>query len=331
MTTQAQPTVRYKTITPEEAHVMLKRSRRKNVPTKKRKIDQYARAMIDGKWDPYNSQAISVDENEDIVNGHQRLMACVQANKPFRTLLIIGVPPETFRNEDTGRSRDVGHFFALLGEKNYMELAVGARLLYLWERGLWRYGIGGINAVPMTNEDLQEELKRRSGLREAAAVYNKSKAALRGRFPAGLVVALHALTQGHPRHDSFWAEVIDRVGGDKESQAWQLNRRIDVAESRGTGLTKNTVCALLTKAWNSYATEDPARLVWQFGEKMPEPVTELKPELVIEEDAELITTTPKTKKRPRPADGPPVLRVVPKPEKKPKVKKERKLRGGIGS
>ena len=62
------------------------------------------RAMIADKWDCFNSQAVSTDTKENIVNGHQRLMACVQAGVPFRTLLITGVPPETFANEATGRA-----------------------------------------------------------------------------------------------------------------------------------------------------------------------------------------------------------------------------------
>ena len=46
MASDVTPQVRYKTITPEEATVLLRRSSRKNVPTKKRKIDQYARDLI---------------------------------------------------------------------------------------------------------------------------------------------------------------------------------------------------------------------------------------------------------------------------------------------
>ena len=329
-----QPKICYKTITPEVASVLLRRSKRKNVPIKKSKIDQYARAMIANKWDCYNSQAVSIDTDENIVNGHQRLMACVQAGVQFKTLFITGVPPETFVSEDTGRSRDAGHFFAVLGEKNYVALAAGARALFLWERGLWRYagvsGGSGASPIPITYEDLQEEVKRRPSLREGAEFYTQNTT-LKGRFPTGMVTALYALTSKHPKHEAFWDELADRLSTDKESPAWQLNRRIDLAKSKNLILSKMAILALLTKAWNIYIQDTWIGLSWtgNRGEKMPEPITDLKPALMpAKDDSEIITTTPK--KRHEAPEGPPTLRVVPKPEKKPRVKKGMKLRGGLG-
>lgn len=332
MTKEIRPEVRYKTITPEEAHVLLRRSKRKNVPVKKRKIDQYARDMINDKWDPYNSQAVSIDTNGDIVNGHQRLMACVQAGKPFRTLLITGVPPESFKNEDTGRTRDAGHFFAIAGEKYYVELAAGARAVYAWERGNWRQAAttsGGGN-VYVSYEDLAAEVDRRPGLREAAAYGNKVKDPLRGRFKTGMIVGLYTLTQGHKAHSEFWKELVERLSVDKKSPAYQLNRRIDQAKARGANLSAINLLALLTKAWNKYSSDDWSVLLWDPDkEKFPQPLTSLKPELIVPEDvSEIITTTPPTKgKRVRPPTGPVELKVVPAPEKK--RKKGPELRGGL--
>jgi hypothetical protein len=328
----AAPQVRYKTITPEEAHVILRRSKRKNVPVKKRKIDQYARDMINDKWDPFNSQAVSIDTDGNIVNGHQRLMACVQAGKPFRTLFVTGVPPATFKNEDTGRTRDAGHFFAVAGEKYYIELAAGARGLYAWEGGNWRGAAktsGGGN-VYVPYDDLQDEVERRPQLREAAAFGNRYKNAFSGRLKTGMVVALHALTQGHEHHAEFWKELADRLSVDKESPAWQLNRRIDQIKARGGHLSSVNLLALMTKAWNSYAKGEWTRLSWDPDkEKFPTPVTSLVPELVVADDAsEVITTTPRTRgRRVKPPAGPVELKVVPVPTKKPR--KGKKLRGGL--
>lgn len=328
------PQVRYKTITPEEAQVYLRRSKRKNVPVKKRKIDQYARDMLGGKWDCYNSQAVSIDVNSDIVNGHQRLMACVQAGVPFRTLLITGVPPESFKTEDTGRSRDAGHFFAVLGEKFYVQLAAGARALYAWERGMWRQAAtaSGGGSLSVANEELAEEVERRPQLRAAAEfAANRAMNAIRGRFKYGMIVGLHALTQDHPRHADFWKELVDRLSTDKKSPAYQLNRRIDMVKSRGANLSGLTTLALLTKAWNQYASGDWKELVW-FADKepVPNPLTDLKPALLPPDETPadiVVVATPKVS-RPKPADGSPVLKVIPKPEK---VKKGPKLRGGLGA
>ena len=327
------PKVSYKTITPEEAHVLLKRSKRKNVPVKKSKIDQYARDMINDKWDPNNSQAVSIDTEENIVNGHQRLRACIQAGKPFRTLFITGVPPETFQREDTGRSRDAGHYFALLGEKHYLELAAGSRAMYFWERGMWKLvATAGVQYF-IPNEDLLEEVERRPELRKAAAWYAKVKQQLRGRFTAGAAISLWVLGRGHPRHEDFWKEVAERLTADRESPAYNLNRRVDAAKAQGKNLTKIATLALLTKAWNFYSAGETTRLSFDVtNEAVPQPITELVPALLPkEEERELIVTTPKTIKKPRPVDVTKVLKVVPKPEKKPRPKKGPKLRGGLNS
>lgn len=327
----ANPTVRYRTITPEEASVYLRRSKRKNVPTKKSKIDQYARDMLGGKWDPYNSQAVSIDWNEDIVNGHQRLMACVQAGVPFRTMLITGVPPDTFATEDTGRTRDAGHYFALLGEKNYFALAAAARSLYLWERGMWQWAASPMTRIFIPNEALKEELDRRPRLREAADLLSNNGKVLKGRFPFGVLGALYVLTADHPRHKTFWAELVERVGGEKGSPAWQLNRRIDMAKASQARLSGPALLALLTKAWNFYSAGLTKELIWSPKKEktLPQPTTDLVPALLPPADgpaAEIITTSPVPKRRP--AAGPPVLKVVPAP--KPRAKKV-KLRGGLGS
>lgn len=328
------PKVSYKTITPEEAHLMLRESKRKNVPVKKRKIDRYARDMIDGKWDENNSQGISRDTDGNIVNGHQRLMACIQAGKPFRTLFIDGVPPGTFMNEDTGRSRDAGHFFAVLGEKFYFELASAARCAYLWDRGQWNAASqGGTGLLEVTYENLKDEVDRRPTLRKGAEYSANHYPAIAGRFNKGLIGCLYAMTLGHDKHEAFWTELIDRANSSKESPAWKLNRRIDNAKAEQTTISRPTLQALLVKAWNAYVIGEDKGLVWNGRtENMPQPITEWVPELVPKEkDKELIVTSPPKVKRPRPSDGPPQLRVVPKPEKKAKTKKAPKLRGGIGS
>lgn len=341
MSATVKPNVRYKTITPEEAYVILRRSKRKNVPVKKRKIDEYARVMWHShhnpegniKWDEFNSQAVSIDTNEDIVNGHQRLMACRQAGVPFRTLFITGVPPESFKTEDTGRTRDAGHFFAIAGEKNYVALASGSRAALAFDRGQWRLAAttsgGGNISVPY--EELAAEVERRPDLRQAAAYYDaKCQIALRGRLKAGAMICLYAMGIGHKAHAEFWKELVERLSVDKKSPAYQLNRRIDYVKARGGNLSAIHQLALLTKAWNQYSSDDWKNvLVWDpNGEKFPQPLTDWKPELVVPEDQELITVTPPTVKRPRPADGPPKLKVVPKPEKR---KKGPKLRGGLGA
>lgn len=316
----------YRKITPEVAAAYLKRSKRKNVPVKPRKIAQYASDMRRGKWDKYNSQAITIDWNGDIVNGHQRLMACVEAGVSFETMFVVGVPPESFTTEDTGRTRDAAHYFALQGEKHYTYLAAGARALYAWEQGIWRRAAttsGGGN-VFIAHDDLLDELEHRPELRAGAAFYSKHDKTMRGRFKAGMIVALHALTQGHSAHDEFWKELGERLSVDPKSPPYALQRRIDQVKARGANLSGLHTLALLTKAWNFYADDSWKELLWDITkEPMPQPTTNLKPRLLPPEG---VDNSPKEKI---------IRKVKAKPsangQHTPAKKKGPTLRGGIGN
>ncbi len=304
--TPAEPVGVLTTFTPEISAALLAASKRKNVPTTERKIDQYGNTMVAGRWDPYNSQAISRDTNGDIVNGHQRLKASLKFNVSFQAFFIDGVPPETFMNEDTGRVREAGHFLAVMGERHYSALAAGARMLFFWERGMWRVASSGANTIPVRNEDLVAEIDRRPVLRDAAALWGNAQSTLKGRFTSGLIVALYTLTHGHAKHNAFWTELIDRLGTSKESAAWQMNQRIDAAKARNSRLTRVATQALLTKAWNFYATNDTRELVWGKKEVMPTPLSVLVPALLPPDGTPpdiIVTTTPKGKK-PRKASPP---------------------------
>lgn len=278
------PRAEFKVITPEMAQVFLSRSKRPNVPVKESKIREYAAVMSIDKWDKYNSQAISIDVNGDIVNGHQRLMACVRCGRAFETLFITGVPPETFKTEDSGRSRDASHFFAALGEKNYKELASVARVMYLWERGQWQWS-ASVNSpnVLVTNDDLRDEVDRRNGIRKAAAYVKEKRRTMAGRYPSGLVGGLYVLTAGSEHHDDWWKQLVDRLADDPLSPAYQLNKRIDNAKLKQTRITPYTLLALMTKAWNMFAEgkENWIRLQYNVaGESVPPPTTRLKPMLL---------------------------------------------------
>lgn len=281
---EVQPKVEYKVITPEIAQVLLARSKRKNVPIKEMKVRQYASMMAAGRWDKHNSQAVSIDVMQDIVNGHQRLLACVRAGRAFETLFITGVPVDTFKTEDTGRARDASHYFAALGEPNYIQLAAAARSLYLWERGLWKWA-PSTNApnVLITNDDLRDEVERRPFLRDAAKYAAYTKKEYIGRLTSGMVGALYTLTSGHKEHANFWRELVDRLSDKPESPVYQLNRRIDNAKREQSRLSPFSVYALVTKAWNMYILGPDKWIRLQFmpgKEQMPEVTTKLKPALV---------------------------------------------------
>jgi hypothetical protein len=274
-------------ITPATAEEWLARSKRKNRRDIPAKINQFSEAMAAQRWNPYNSTGISFDTNGDLVNGHNRLKACAKAKVPFRSIVIRGVPPETFETEDTGLNRTSADFLEIAGEKNGRFLSAAGRALCLWERGMWRNATykGSRPELIVRNDQLLEEVNRRPILRKAAAWLADGSRIYRMRtrkLHTGLVGALWCLTNGHPKHDKFWAELVDGIGVSAEGPVHMFRERVEAAVAKGHRLQVTVQAALLTKAWNFYASDRPLeRLSYSVGREreFPRPVTKMTPEL----------------------------------------------------
>lgn len=99
--------VHTKTISPAMAKTMLETSYSLGASNRKvsnRHVDIYAEEMRSGRW-KLNGVAVKLDEKGAILDGQHRLLACVQAGVPFQTILMTGVPRDTFDTLDCGRVR----------------------------------------------------------------------------------------------------------------------------------------------------------------------------------------------------------------------------------
>jgi hypothetical protein len=104
-------------ITPEIAEALLERNHN-NRKMKSGKIAEYARDMITGKWDP-DASDIKVDRRGDLLDGQNRLAACLKARVPFPTLLRTGLSPETKMHVDTGAKRTASEALKMHGVGGY--------------------------------------------------------------------------------------------------------------------------------------------------------------------------------------------------------------------
>lgn len=107
------------------------RNRKKKV----KKIEQYGRDMGRGKW-PVTGQTIIFDWNGVLVDGQNRLQACVDSGASFRTIVVWGVDPEAFRHIDRGTPRSFADALGIDGEINNKTLSSVIPYLFRWERGL---------------------------------------------------------------------------------------------------------------------------------------------------------------------------------------------------
>ena len=89
-------------ITPELASQMLEKSASKH--TDKKATATYAKAMENGAW-ILNGQPIIFDEEGRLIDGVQRLSACIVAGVPFKTIVARNVRADTLHTIDQHRRR----------------------------------------------------------------------------------------------------------------------------------------------------------------------------------------------------------------------------------
>src|SRR6185312_15924985 len=100
-----EPSVRIQTITPAIARKWLDKNRDNNRNVVQSRVKQYAADMIAGRWE-LSDQAISFDEDDELVNGQHRLEAIILANKPIVSLVMFNLPTKAMLVLDSGKKRN---------------------------------------------------------------------------------------------------------------------------------------------------------------------------------------------------------------------------------
>lgn len=102
-------------ITPEIASRMLETA--VNPKEDRKAIATYAQAMRNGAW-ILNGQPIILDEEGRLIDGFQRLNACVMADTPFRTIVARNVHADTLHTIDQHRRRSYQGVLESRGVRN---------------------------------------------------------------------------------------------------------------------------------------------------------------------------------------------------------------------
>lgn len=121
------------TITPERARELLGFNVH-NRKTKSAKIAQYAREMASGNW-PYTGDAIKFDTDRNLLDGQNRLLACIEADVPFVTAIVWNLPAATQEFMDIGATRNAADALTLRGYANVNILGATARTHYAYTSG----------------------------------------------------------------------------------------------------------------------------------------------------------------------------------------------------
>lgn len=121
-------------VTPELAQEWLDERNTNNRKTKERAIIRYTREMKNGRWDP-DASDIKFSRTGELIDGQNRLLACVRAGVPFPTLVRTGLKLDTKTRVDVGIRRTVSDAFQLERVPYANNVAAGIALRLRYEEG----------------------------------------------------------------------------------------------------------------------------------------------------------------------------------------------------
>lgn len=122
-------------ITPQMAQEFLNHNASFNRTPTKNKVKEYADLMESGKWNENISRVhdpIVISTNGELINGQHRCMAIVRANVTIGSMVVFGVPADTYQYFDGGVARKAGDF---IEGKNKNAIAALAKLQFALENG----------------------------------------------------------------------------------------------------------------------------------------------------------------------------------------------------
>ena len=126
----AKPTAEIMTITPELARLMLERNREENRPQSRRPLWMYQKEIAEERMMVTN-QGLGFDTEGRLIDGQHRLVSCIQAGKPFDSVVVFGLDPEAFMFVDSGYKRTSGHKLHMDGFKDTNKLAAASRIVLM--------------------------------------------------------------------------------------------------------------------------------------------------------------------------------------------------------
>lgn len=233
-------------ITPEDAKDILEK-RRKNRNTSKANIDRIVKEITDGKW-RLNGETIVFDKEFRLVDGQNRLRACVESGLPIVTCAVFGVDYEnSFHTIDCGRSRTGGDVLDICGIESGRNTAAAIRWIYQYELDLINPSQkNNSGSAVIDKQTLIEYANRHAGVREW----------VRGGKKSGLVMPSMraALSYLFSQKDQAAAnEFFNLSEAEPSGPAMRLlrTRLIKNAVQRGASITHSYAFALSVKAWNS--------------------------------------------------------------------------------
>ena len=251
-------------ITPDKAKEMLKgndRNRRMNMCF----VKLLAKDMAEGRWQ-MNGDAIRFN-GKLLLDGQHRLAACIEANKPFRTLVVTGLESDCFKTIDTGHSRSGSDLMHLAGEQNTKVLCSACNWVNRYFIDTRRHTLD----TRLTSQQMMDLLAKHPGLRDSVQWYSTA----RGRpcLRAAWHAAYHYLFGiAHPTsRDEFYEGLRDGEGLVKDTPIYTLRAKLTENAASHKKMVDTHLIALTIKAFNMFLEKRKCVVLrWVDSEAYPQ-------------------------------------------------------------
>jgi len=261
------PTTTFELITPDLAQSLLNLNRR-NRTIRRGRIEEYKRAMACNVW-TLNGESIKISEDNVLLDGQHRLIACVETATPFKTLVVRGLAPESFETIDIGAARTPGDILKTKGELNTTSLGAAINEVWMYKQGT----IPSRDRMP--RHALYDFFEEHIELR-ASTEYCASKA--RRLIAPGTLIAYHYLFSrvNKPLADRLVSTLGTGAGLSERDPVFLLRERLLQSaltnrSSKNRGVSQIVKTALLIKTFNYlYEGAELKILRWGTAEHFPE-------------------------------------------------------------
>ena len=233
-------------ITPERASRLLESA--VNPAEDKKAISTYAQAMTNGAW-ILNGQPIILDEAGRVIDGIQRLNACIKAGVPFQTIVARNVRADTLHTIDQHRRRSYQGVLESRGVRNAGKVVRTMSKLIRIENG----SLGREN-LPISWSRYDRVLSANPELEDACDIAETTRGS-RLHSTARPVLAYMAIRAGlRAELLTFLREIgPDRTSG-LDTPAGMFCMQVSVLEQNSLPLPVDNALALSILAFNDHVS-----------------------------------------------------------------------------
>lgn len=224
----------------------------------KTKVDQrllqsYARDMQDGRW-AINGAPIVLSESGHVLDGRHRLLASVQSNSSFQTLLVEGISATSYETIDAVRKRALADVLAIRNEIHGRPLAAALRIIWCYSNSITP-GAGKGPSPTSLLALLEEYPSIRDSVRPALAAMPL--------LPHGCGIALHYLMNqvSSSKADRFIAAIGDATLSADFKPVHHLREVLGSLRGQGGNRKQSYLLAVTIKSWNAFQTGADLRLL----------------------------------------------------------------------